>query len=239
MILSQVAQYCRNKLNSTARQYLAGRAVSDEFIEAFELGFSPFEVEEMVSALGKEELLKAGVIFESDEGNVHSLTRNCIAFPFINQYGKVKSVSFRPIQSNDVIKSKNLRKYWHITFEKGSFLYGINRAAPIIQKQKVAIAVEGQFDVIISHQFGFTNTVGVVGSSLTAQQIKILSRFTKEIIIAFDGDEAGRKATEKIKSKEIKGLTIKAASLPDGDDVDTFLRTQGATAYHQLLASAT
>jgi len=238
MILSQIAQYCHNKLNNTARQYLAGRGVSDEFIEAFELGFSPFEVEEMISTLGKDNLLKAGVIFESDEGKIHSLIRNTITFPFVNHHGKVVSVSFRPVQSNEVIKSKNLRKYWHITFVKGSFLYGINRARDAIREQKLAIAVEGQFDVIVSHQFGFTNTIGVVGSDLSAQQIKIISRSTKNLIIVFDGDEAGRRATEKIKAKEIKGLTIKAARLPDGDDVDSFLQSQGTEAYRELLSSA-
>jgi len=238
MILSQVAQYCHDKLNNTARQYLAGRGVSNEFIEAFGLGFSPFEVEDMVSVLGRDNLLKAGVIFESEGEKIYSLIRNTITFPFINHHGKVVSVSFRPIQSNEVIKNKNLRKYWHITFTKGSFLYGINRARDAIREQKVAIAVEGQFDVIVSHQFGFTNTVGVVGSALTAQQIKLISRSTKNLIVVFDGDEAGQKASEKVRLIETEGLTIKTARLPDGDDVDSFLQSQGEEAYRELLNSA-
>jgi DNA primase len=241
MTLKAVAQYCQDKLNDAALRYLYGRGVSDEFIQRFELGYCPFEVEELVDTIGKDNLLKEGVIFETEEGKVCCFIRNSIVFPFINQYGKVVSISFRPMQSNEVIKSKNLRKYWHVSFGKGSFLYGLDKALSTIRQQETAIVVEGQFDVIVSHQFGFANTVGAVGSALSAQHVKMLSRFAKNIIIVFDGDEAGRNASEKIekvKLREVKNVNITIAKLPDGDDVDSFLQSQGYEAYKELILSA-
>jgi DNA primase len=242
MTLKAVAQYCQGKLNDASLRYLhEKRGVDDEFIKKFGLGYCPFEVEELVATIGKDNLLKKGMIFETNEGEICCLFRNSIVFPFINQYGKVVSISFRSMQSNEVIKSKNLRKYWHVSFVKGSFLYGLNRALCTIRQQEIAIVVEGQFDVIVSHQFGITNTIGAVGSALTAQHIKMLSRFAKKIVVVFDGDKAGRDASEKIELKrdKVKDVDIVIVKLPEGDDVDSFLQSQGYEAYKKLISSAT
>jgi DNA primase len=238
MTLKSVAQYCQGKLNDAALRYLHGRGVEDEFIRIFQLGYCPFEVEELVAEIGRENLLKEGMIFETEEGEIRCLIRNSIVFPFVNQYGRVVSISFRPMQSNEVIKSKNLRKYWHTSFGKSSFLYGLDKALPTIRREETAIVVEGQFDVIVSHQFGITNAIGVGGTALTAQHVKMLSRFANKIITAFDGDEAGRNASEKAKLRASKDIKILTANLPDGDDVDSFLQSQGYKAYKELILSA-
>jgi len=238
MILEKVVQYCQSKISNAAQRYLDQRGVSDTLIAAFGLGYCPFEIDELISIIGRDNLIKEGLLFETEEGKVYSLIRNTIVFPFVNQYGKVVSISFRPMQSNEVIKSRNLCKYWHTSFEKGLFLYGLNKALPAIRKCESVIVAEGQFDVIISHEYGFTNTIGVGGTAISAQQYKILSRFAKKIIVVFDGDEAGRRALEKVKTKELKGLDITTGKLPDNEDIDSFLQSQGAEAYQKLLASA-
>jgi len=238
MTLQAVVEYCQGRLDNIARQYLFGRGVSEQSIESFGLGYCPFEVEDLVTTIGKESLLEEGVVFESEDGSICCFIRNSIVFPFINHYGKVVSVSFRPIQSNDVIKSKNLRKYWHTSFEKSLFLYGLHKSISAIRQQDCVIVVEGQFDVIMSHQFGINNTVGVGGTALSAQQIKILSRLTKKIIVVFDGDKAGQRATEKVRQKEVEDILITTARLPDGEDVDSFLQLYGYDKYLELLSSA-
>jgi len=238
MTLQAIAEYCQRQLNKASREYLSSRGVTEESIQDFRLGHCPFDVDNLVIAVGRSNLIQDGIIFETDEGDLRCFIRNSIAFPFINQYEDIVSISFRPMQSNDVIKAKNLRKYWHTSFEKNVFLYGLNKAIPIIREHKKVIVVEGQFDTIISHQFGFTNTVSVGGTALTTQHIKILARFAKEIIVVFDGDAAGQKATEKAKQKEWDDISIRTVSLPDGEDVDSLLQSYGKEVYLDLLAES-
>lgn len=238
MTLQAVVEYCQRHVGA-AMEYLSSRGVAEESIQKFKLGYCPFDIDGLVVSVGRSRLVQDGIAFETDEGDVRCFIRNTIAFPFINQYNDIVSISFRPMQSNEVIRAKNLRKYWHTSFEKNTFLYGLGVAIPAIRKQKRAIVVEGQFDTIISHQFGFTNTVSLGGTALTAQHIKTLTRFAKEIIVVFDGDAAGQKATEKTKQKEWEDISIKTANLPDGEDVDSLLQSYGKEVYQSLLSEAT
>lgn len=235
MTLKAIARYCRDQMSSAARRYLNDRGVNEKSIRSFGLGFCPFEVEGLISAVGRQELLEQGVLFETDDGDLRCFIRNSITFPFINQYGKVVSVSFRPKQSNEVIKTKKLRKYWHISFQKGSFVYGLRNAIPTIREQEFAIVAEGQFDVIMAHQHGIKNTVSVGGTALSAQQVNILSRYAKKIVVVFDGDEGGQRALEKVKEREVEGTIIETVSLPDGEDVDSFIQAYGKEAFLELI----
>lgn len=239
MILKSITKHCQNQLNSSAWQYLSARGVTKESIHTFGLGYCPFEIDNLIETMGKEELKEAGVIFETEDGDIRTFIRNTVVFPFVNHYNKVVSISFRPMQPNEVIKSRNLRKYWHISFAKSLFLYGLLQAIPTIREQKQAIVVEGQFDVIMSHQHGITNTVGVGGTALSAQQVKILSRFARDIVVVFDGDQAGQRALDKVKQHELEGITIRTARIPEGEDVDSFLQAYGADGYTRLLSEAT
>jgi len=238
MTLKSIAKYCQNKLTRSARQYLSARGVTDKSIQTFELGYCPFDIDEFVESLGKDNLKELGVVFETEDGDIRTFVRNTVTFPFVNQYNKVVSVSFRPMQPNEVIKSKNLRKYWHISFAKSLFLYGLRQAIPVIRKKRQVIVVEGQFDVIMSHQHDIVNTVGVGGTALSAQQVKILSRFAREIVVVFDGDPAGQRALEKVKQRELENIMIKTVRLPDGEDVDSFLQSYGKDGYLRLLSEA-
>lgn len=237
MTLKAIAGYCRDHMNDAARRYLTNRGVNEQSIKSFGLGFCPFEVEGLIEAVGKQKLLDQGVLFETEDGDLRCFIRNSITFPFINQYGKVVSISFRPKQSNEVIKTKKLRKYWHISFQKGSFVYGLRNAIPTIRDKEYVIVAEGQFDVIMAHQHGIKNTVSVGGTALSAQQINILSRYAKKIIVVFDGDESGQRALEKVKDRQVEGTIIETASLPDGEDVDSFLQSYGTEAFLKLIGA--
>lgn len=237
MTLKAIARYCRDQMNEVARTYLYERGVNEKSIKSFGLGFCPFEIEGLVKTIGKQELLDQGVLFETDGGDLRCFIRNSITFPFVNQYGKVVSVSFRPKQSNEVIKTKKLRKYWHVSFQKGSFVYGLCNAIPTIREEEFVIVAEGQFDVIMAHQHDIKNTVSVGGTALSAQQVNILSRYAKKIVVVFDGDEGGQRALEKIKEREVEGTTIETVSLPDGEDVDSFLQSYGREAFLELIGA--
>jgi len=124
-------------------------------------------------------------------------------------------------------------RFWHESFDKGSYLYSLNHAKYDIRIKDKVILVEGEFDVMALHSYGFKMTVGILGSSVTLFQIALLSRYCSEFYLLFDGDSAGKAATEramklykdnKIKSYGIKFLPV---FLPDGDDPDDFLLREG------------
>jgi DNA primase len=236
MILKSIAKYCQDQMGSAPRRYLYDRGVNEQSIKSFDLGFCPFEIEGLIEAVGRQNLIDQKVLLET-EGNLCCPIRNSIVFPFINQYGKVVSISFRPKQSNEVIKTKKLRKYWHISFQKGSFVYGLNNAIPTIREKEHVIVAEGQFDVIMAHQCGIKNTVSVGGTALSAQQVNILSRYAKRITVIFDGDEGGQRALEKIKERKADGTAIETVGLPEGEDVDSFLRLYGEEAFLKLMSA--
>ncbi len=240
MSLRNVSRYCYGQLSTSAKRYLHNRGVSTESIKEFGIGHCPFEIDGLISTIGEEELLEHQIIYKPQEGNIKCFVRNSIAFPFVDHFGRFVAVSFRPMQSNEVIKSKKLRKYWHTSFNKSAFLYGLYNAIPEIRRTGRAIVGEGQFDVIIAHQHGITNTIGAGGTALSTWHILTLAWFgAKEIVVVFDGDEAGRTALEKVKAKEIKGTEIKPVFLPDGEDLDSFVRSCGKDKFLEVVESAT
>ena len=236
MTLRKVAKHCYEHLNASAKRYLRNRGVSTESIKEFGLGFCPFEVEDLIAEIGEEGLLEHQIIYKSEEGDIRCFVRNSIAFPFVDHFGRFASVSFRPMQSNETIKDRKLKKYWHTSFNKSAFLYGLYNAIPEIRRQEKAIVTEGQFDVIIAHQNGIKNVVGAGGTAFSTWQMLTLTWYgAKEIIVVFDGDEAGRLASEKIKKKELEDTKLRIVTLPDGEDVDSFIQSYGKEDFLELI----
>lgn len=239
MSIRKIARCCYDQLSAPAKRYLHDRGVSTESIKEFGLGTCPFEIENLIATVGEEDLLEHQIIYKPEDGQVRCFVRNAITFPFVDHFGRVVSVSFRPTQSNEVIKDRKLKKYWHTSFNKSTFLYGLYNAASEIRKTAKAIVAEGQFDVIIAHQYDIKNVVGAGGTALSMWQISTLVwHGAKEIIVVFDGDKAGQNALEKIKTKDFKGTKIKTVSLPDGEDVDSFIQSYGKEKFLELLESS-
>jgi len=238
MNLSKVVEYCRSQLNDKAIEYLTeNRKLTQEIIDQWQLGFCPFDITGLAECTDSETLLQHKIIFESDSGRF-SFMQNSVVFPFIDPYGRIVAVSSRPLQSNEVIKKKKLRKYWNSSFEKSCFLYGLNQAIPSIRQTNRVIIGEGQIDVLMAHQNGITNTVGTCGTALSARHIMMLARYTSEIIVVFDGDEAGQKALAKVKTKEQPGVVLKSVVMPADEDIDSFLRSCGVDRFNELLETA-
>jgi DNA primase len=238
MNLIDVVTYCQQHIGDRAKRYLSNRGVSDKSIKDFGLGYCPFETDELVCSIGLERLIELGIAYKRDDTYVCPNVRNSISFPLFNQYNRLMSISFRTMQSNEVIKEKHIRKYWHVSFKKSVFLYGLWNALPFIRQEEKVIVGEGQLDVIMAHQYGIRNTVGVCGTQLSVRQVSILARYTSEIIIVFDGDAAGQKSLQKVKKKQLPGTTIKTVTLPVGEDIDSYLRSFGEASFRKLIATA-
>lgn len=250
---ADVTRYCRESLGKRGSAYLADREVSRESIEEWGLGYCPFELDGLVTCTDDlEGMLDSKLLFEKKDSNDYgSFIRNSISFPFYNEYNHIVAISFRPIITEEKRKALKLSKYWHTSFSKNSFLYGLNKAIPHIRKVDQVIVAEGQFDVITAHQHGIKNTVGVCGTALTDWHTSILARYVYEIILVFDGDEAGENSRNKIiRDKREKYLElmkascdrhdacIKAVILPAGEDLDSYVRSFGKNGLLELIEKA-
>lgn len=158
-----------------------------------------------------------------------------ITIPIYDHYGNLIVFSSRDWRENAE------HKFWHETFEKRFYLYGMQIAKPNILKHNKAIIVEGEFDVMMMHQYNFPITVGILGSAPQLQQIAILSRYCNQIYVVFDGDEGGEKALDSLvtigkeNALENASVGIIPVTLPAKNDPDDFLLKNGRTAFIELL----
>jgi len=135
-------------------------------------------------------------------------------------------------------------RFWHESFDKGSYLYALNHAKYDIRIKNKVVLVEGEFDAMVLHTYGFKMTVGVLGKSLTLFQIALLARYCSEFYFLFDGDQAGRNGTERVmklyKDNKIKSYGIKfiPVFLPEGNDPDDFLLREGPTSLKNKLSES-
>ena len=187
-----------------ARSYLTSRGLDAEMIEAFELGYSPDGWEHLKSHLlgrgfSEKELLDAGLLVESDRGG-YDRFRNRLMFPIRDDKGRVVGFGARKLESEghesaDGSDAKYVNSPQTPMFDKGSLLYGLDRAKEAIRRERSAIVVEGYMDAIAAHQYGRGNVVASMGTALTERQIRLLERLRAKILLAMDADAAGIEAT--------------------------------------------
>lgn len=210
---------------------LEDRGIKKETIEEFNLGYSPenplllnkFLVEK--KKFKASDIEKAGIGFARN-GFVGDRFRGRIIFPIYDHRGSVIAFSGRVIPG---VGPKDTAKYINSpetpTYHKSSSLYGIHLAREFIKKKGIAIIVEGELDMISSWQIGVKNTVAIKGSSLTEEQVRLLSRFCKKIILALDADFAGDEAAKRgIKIAQAENLDIKVAKFEGFKDPDEMAR---------------
>jgi len=220
-LLEDAVTFYRHALLQTpagqpALQYLRKRGLTDATIETFGLGFAPHSWDaalQYFTAKGyrPQELLDAGLASERQEGGgVYDRFRNRIMFPIRDAAGKMSGFGARILDPNDVPKFLNSPQT--VLFDKGHLLYGLDQARKAIRAQDQVVIVEGYLDVIALHQGGFTNTVSPMGTALTEEQLRMLKRFTRRIVLALDADAAGEKAT-------LRGLELARQTLDRGDEL--------------------
>lgn len=222
--------------------YFRQRGIRDDIVKKFQLGYSTtahdaLAKEALRKGYKKEFLIKTGLCYEKEDGSLRDRFWGRVIFPWFNISGKVLGFGGRVLDSRTKgVNQKYVNSPESEIFSKRKELYGIYQAKAAIVKADCVYMVEGYTDVIAMHQCGLENVVANSGTALSEQQIRLLHRFTSNITLLYDGDEAGIKASIRgIDMLLAEGMNIKVLLLPDGDDPDSFSRKHNATEFKQYI----
>ncbi len=230
-----------------AQDYIKQRGFTRRELEDFKLGYS-LNWTDLIGHLRKHgytynEMLEAGVVQAKEKENgkttYYDVMAGRLCFPIFNAFNECVGFSARALEKTDYAKYKNTAET--VVFQKGRVVFGINLVKALKQSGNLdkVIIVEGQIDVIAMHRAGFKSTVACMGTALTKENAKELKKLSNKVVLCFDGDTAGIKAT--IKSIEIlkeEGFDIRIAQMPDGHDPDEILRLQGKQALEEIINKA-
>jgi len=223
-----------------ARDYLKSRGISIETARAFMVGYAPSRPASLAKALEKRGLRDAGIkigLVRKDESGAYDMFRARVMFPIRDAQGRAIAFGGRVL---DARLPKYINSPESPLYSKTRTLYGLFEARQAISSSASsgkdrAILVEGYFDVIALWQAGFKEVVAGCGTALTVEQLRVLSRYTKNVIACFDGDTAGRKASMRALETFLQaGLLGRGIFIPSGFDPDTFVRERGAAAFAEL-----
>ncbi len=235
-------EYLMSESGSWARGYLLGRGLSLSTIKRFGLGAAPDSWDALINHLKSkgysiDEMLTANVIGKSNRGSYYDRFRKRVMFPIINIRGNVVGFSGRAMPGEDKKGGKYVNTSDTPVYKKSINLFGINIAKNHCAERM--ILVEGNMDVISLHQAGFPNTVAPMGTAFTEEQANLLSRYTKEIILTMDADEAGQKAIKRAAEiLEKTGLKVRVINIPEGKDPDEFILKNGPDRFRALIEGA-
>ncbi len=239
-------EYAANLYNKTlfspygkrALEYLYQRALSDEHINKFCLGFAPSnnfllnKIEE--EKLNKEDFILASLL---DEEGKEDTFKNRIIFPIYNMKEEIIGFGGRTLDDEVMPKYLNIRE--NIIFNKSASLYGINWAKESIKSKGFVVLTEGYFDVLKTHIYGYTNSVAPMGTAITELHLNILKKLTDRILLLFDGDDAGIRACMRNLENILKnGFETKICMLPSGFDPDKFIDEYGYESLNNFLSKA-
>lgn len=212
-VLDLAAQFYEKQLwdgmgRSVVLNYIKSRGISDESIRDFRLGFAPAgwnHLEQFLSDKGYHHtvMIAAGLVIKKDatdddgQSRYYDRFRARIMFPIRDSLSRVIGFTARALPGDDTQQAKYINTPESLLYHKSSVLYGIDLAKQEIKKQDAVVIVEGNMDVIASHNAGLKNVVAVSGTAMTEDHIRIVKRFTKNIILFFDADRAGRVAARR------------------------------------------
>lgn len=247
-INTEVARYFSNNLlndeeGQIARDYFQKRNIKIQTMRAFGLGYALNGWENLVGFLKQknidlEKALQLGLIGRNKDGRVYDKLAGRIIFPIFSPNGRVVAFAGRKLRDDD-IGAKYINSPESIIYVKGRVLYGLSFAKDEIRKLDKAIIVEGYMDLISLYQAGVKNVVAVSGTALTDDQAQLLSRYTKNVVLLFDADTAG--ITASMRSIEIllrKDFDVKIATLPSGEDPDSFVNKYGREEFEETIKRA-
>lgn len=216
--------------------YFQQRALSKKTMNNFGLGYAPDSFHALLDAMTakgytKEELFAAGLIARSQKGTYYDKFRNRVMFPIIDIRGDVIAFGGRVMDDS---KPKYLNSPETTIFNKSRNLFAINVAKKT--KSEQFLLAEGYMDVIALHQAGFDSAVASLGTSLTEEQARLMSHYTKNVVICYDADGAGQKAAQRaIDILGRAGLSVRVLRIPGAKDPDEFIREHGAEAFRKLI----
>ena len=226
-------------IGQEALNYALGRGMNKYILTTFGVGYAPDSWDGLVNALRKkgyteEEIRQSGLVSVSRKnGNIFDRFRDRLMFPIIDVRGNVIAFGGRVIKK-DSEAAKYLNSPETLIFNKRKNLFGLNLAKKT--KHPYFILVEGNIDVVALHQYGFDNAVASLGTSLTEEQAALLSKYTEQVVLIYDGDNAGQNATKRaIPILEKAGIQVKVLQLRDAKDPDEYLKKFGADRFRLLL----
>ena len=226
-------------VGKAALEYALGRGMSKYILTTFGVGYAPDSWDSLVRAMKakgytEEELKESGLVTVSQKnGNIFDRFRDRLMFPIIDVRGNVLAFGGRTIKKDGDV-AKYLNSPETLIFNKRKNLFGLNLAKKT--KENALILVEGNIDVVTLHQYGFDNAVASLGTSLTEEQAALMTRYTDQIILIYDGDKAGQNATQRaIPILEKAGLQVKVLQIKDAKDPDEYLKKFGPDKFKLLL----
>ena len=225
-----------------ALDYLLGRGLKISTIKHFGLGAAPDSWNSLINHLKNKgysisDMLAANVIGKSQYSRYGDRFRKRVMFPITDIYGRIIAFSGRVMPGEDTTGGKYVNTADTPVYKKSDNLFGMDSAKSHCAES--AILVEGNMDVVSLHQAGFRNAVAVLGTSFTSEQAKLLSRYTKEVIVAFDSDDAGVKGTARAgELLKDAGLYVRVVDLLDCKDPDEFIRKYGAEKFGLAIKSS-
>lgn len=246
-LMNEVNEYYHSNLlregvGKKGRNYLKERGYGKGTIKEFSLGYALDSWNSLTNKFkgkyGLDSLKKVGLISESEDGRHYDRFRNRLIFPIRSVRGKVVAFGGR-ILDPDEESPKYLNSPNTPLFQKGETFYGLSAARRALGKTDQAILVEGYTDVIAPSSRGIKNVIASMGTSLTEKQVDLLSRYVSEVLIAYDRDQAGKQATLKgLKLLRNKGLGVKVAKIPEGNDPADIIETEGAEKLKEIFDEA-
>lgn len=243
-ILEQAERFYRSQLRGAANavEYLKGRGLTGEIARDFGVGYAPAEWHGVADALAREniseeKLLKAGLLTKNDNGRVYDRFRDRIMFPIRDTRGRVIAFGGRILSQDGGPKYLNSPET--PIFFKAQELYGLYEARKALRKIDELLVVEGYMDVVALAQNGIVNAVATLGTASGEAHFRKLYRYADRVVCCFDGDKAGRSAAWRALESALPVLNehkqLKFAFLPDGEDPDSLIRSQGQAAFQGFI----
>src|SRR6266566_287123 len=225
-----------------AREYLEKRGITDETRQTFRLGYAPDSWEALSSYLRQKgatqaQIDRSGLVVKKDDGGSYDRFRGRLMFPVLDIQGRSIAFGGRTLKPDEDAKYINSPET--AAYTKGRNLFGLNLARDEIRRLGYAVLVEGFLDLIIPYQFGIRNAVASLGTALTPEQVKLLARFARKVVVNYDGDRPGVQAAKRaIEILLAEDLEVKVLVLPDNADPDEFVRKSGANEYQRRRGEA-
>jgi DNA primase len=246
-VMTFAARFYRDCLDSpsgtAALEYARMRGLTDESIRRFGLGYAPDSWEALTSAALKKgynqsQLVAAGLVSRREKGTgCYDRFRNRLIFPIFDPSGRVVAFGGRSMSDED--RAKYLNSPETILFDKSSQLYAMNWSRESIVSTGQAIVVEGYLDALMPIQGGVGNVVATLGTALTEQHVRLLSRYAREAVLIFDADEAGASAAQRaLETFLAQQVHVRVATIPSGKDPCDFMLSAGADAMRELVSGA-
>lgn len=246
-IMSEALEFFKENIkkeNNPGVAYFQNRDMDSKFIEDYDLGYTPDTWDSLFNYLknkefSEEEILESGLVKKNEERNsFYDVFRGRVMFPIYSPQGKIAGFGGRIISNN-----KDIAKYLNSPetefFEKGKNLYGLLNRGDYIRRNGYAVLMEGYMDVLSAHKYGFNMSVASLGTAFTDEQAILLKRYSSNIIISYDMDSAGIKATERaafILKKH--GFNVRAVSYSDAKDPDELLSKYGKERFIEELKNS-